>query len=83
MSTTRCKFRCESITHLPGHDKKVKRNVVMNPVYSNDPNSENKKFWDASPGGKFELSYINENIQFEPGGEYYIDITPAPATPTV
>lgn len=72
--TTRCKFKCDSVTIFPGGQK----NVEMTPVYSNDPNSENKKFWDASPGGQFKLNWINPNVSFEPGKEYYLDITEAP-----
>lgn len=54
--------------------------IKMSPVYSNDPNHENKKFWDASPGGQFELNCVNEQAvaQLELGQEYYLDIHPAP-----
>lgn len=72
MEKTRCKFRCESVT-----DHGTAKSVVMHPVYSSDPNHENKKFWDASPGGKLDLTWINPNVGFKPGQEYYLDITPA------
>lgn len=69
---TRCKFRCDSVT-----DHGAAKSVVMTPVYSTDPKSENKVFWDSSPGGKFELNWVNPNVDFKPGKEYYLDITPA------
>jgi hypothetical protein len=88
-STVRAKFRCDQITHLITHvyDPDAKqtyptpaRTVVMSPVYGNgDPNHENTKFWQASPGGKLELSIVNAAAveQFEVGKEYYLDFTPA------
>jgi hypothetical protein len=54
--------------------------IEMSPVYANnDPGHENSKFWDASPGGKFELNCVNKAAveQLELDKEYYIDITPA------
>jgi hypothetical protein len=50
----------------------------MTPVYSDKPDSENKKFWEFTPSGSFEMQAIHEGM-FEPGKEYYIDITPADA----
>lgn len=75
MSTTRCKFKCDKVTTHAGGG----RDVEMSPVYSNDPNSENKAFWNASPGGSFKLNWINPNVSFEPGKEYYLDISEVPA----
>jgi hypothetical protein len=52
----------------------------MSPVYANgDPDHENSKFWNASPGGSFELNIVNAAAveMFEPGKEYYLDFTPA------
>lgn len=54
--------------------------VEMFPVYSNgDPNHENTKFWQASPGGKLELNVINPEAgrEFKVGREFYVDFTPA------
>lgn len=73
-SVTRCKFKCNSVTTHAGGA----RTVEMAPVYSSDPNSENKSFWDASPGGEFKLHWINPKVSFEAGKEYYLDITEAP-----
>ena len=71
---TRCKFKCNTVTQYEGG----KKDVDMSPVYSSDPASENKAFWDASPGGSFKLNYVNPAVSFEPGKEYYLDITEAP-----
>lgn len=71
---TRCKFKCDRVTSHEGG----KRDVHMSPVFSQDQNSENKAFWDQSPGGNFTLNWINPNVEFVPGKEYYIDITEAP-----
>lgn len=55
------------------------KTLVLNPVYGNgDPNHENSKFWDATPGGELRLNVVNPAAvaQFELGKEYYIDFTP-------
>ena len=54
--------------------------LVLNPVYGNgDPDHENTKFWDASPGGELKLNCVNAAAvgQFVLGAEYYVDFTPA------
>lgn len=58
------------------------RTIVMSPVYSAVPGSENKKFWDASPAGEIRLGTVNPGAwrQFELGKEYYVDFTPAANT---
>jgi len=36
------------------------RTIIMTPVYSNnDPNSENSKFWAATPTGEIRLGTVN------------------------
>lgn len=88
----RCKFRCNSVdkqastmSHQVDDGEGGKKwvneprflyGVKMSPVFSDKPDSENKAFWDATPQGSFEMSCIHEG-SFEPGQEYYIDITPA------
>lgn len=53
--------------------------IVLQPVYSSDPEHENRTFWNASPSGEIRLGTINEQAwsQFELGSEYYVDFTPA------
>jgi len=56
--------------------------IRMQPVYGNgDPNHENTKFWQASPGGSLELNCVNAEAvkQFELDREMYLDFTLAPA----
>jgi hypothetical protein len=54
--------------------------VELTPVYSTDPNHENKTFWDATPSGKIELGINNPDAyaQFSLGLDYYVDFTKAP-----
>jgi len=51
--------------------------VGLYPQYSNDPNSENKAFWDATPSGKLELTLTKPEAvgMFESDKDYYIDIS--------
>lgn len=75
MKTIRAKFRIENIT-LP-NDSGRYLNIEMRPVYSEDPGSENKAFWDATPSGYFQMSCKPEAIQgLVEGQEVYIDIVP-------
>ena len=49
-------------------------------VYSQDPNHENKRFWDATPVANLEMTIKNEAAAqyFELGKEYYLDFIEAP-----
>lgn len=49
--------------------------VLLYPVYSSDPNSENGQFYKWTPGGQISLSTINTSAasQFEVGDEFYVD----------
>jgi len=53
--------------------------VVLAPVCSEDPNHENKKFWDATPSGSCWMGINNPAAfdQFEKDAEYYVDFTKA------
>lgn len=80
----RCKFKCHSTmrtsemrrgedgVHRPHH----LYTATMVPVYSDDPEDPNKKWWEATPNGRLEVGTWKE-MPFEPGKEYFIDITPA------
>lgn len=72
IDATRAKFKCVSVTDH-GHAKDAK----FHPVTGDTP--ENKQFWKFTPSGHLELSYINPDVTFVPGQEYYLDITPAQA----
>lgn len=85
--TTRCKFVCSEVKQ--SHQTRSKQietggqwesepyilySAVMTPVYSDNPESENKKFWDYTPSGRLEFGMIKEGL-FQVGKEYYLDIT--------
>lgn len=89
--SVRAKFKVDSIETI-NQPKSVKQTdgsyksepgtmttLKLSPVYSSDPNHENKKFWDASPGGQLTLNCVNPAAveQFKIGKEYYLDFTPA------
>lgn len=67
----RCKFQCGL------KDPGEKGGVTLYPVYSGS--EENKKFFDCTPSGQIQLGILNPEAfkQFEPGKEYYIDISEA------
>jgi hypothetical protein len=77
MGSSRCKMICTKTGEYK-HNSEAKGQFTaeFQPVYSNDPDSENKKFWEFTPSGKLELGCINDQ-GFKAGKEYYIDITPA------
>lgn len=85
--TTRCKFKCNEVKisdsvrskQVEGrweNESYLLYSVVMTPVYSDKPDSENKLFWDATPSGRLEFGMIKEG-SFQVGKEYYLDISPA------
>lgn len=71
--SVRAKFRVDSVTETADS-----ATVEMTPVVSGS--DENKEFYRWTPSGKIVLSTINKKaaIQFERGGECYVDFTPAP-----
>lgn len=74
MPQVRAKFKVVEIT-----EREFGKSVTLQPVYSSDPNSENGQFYKATPGGKIELSTVNDEAakQFEIGKEFYVDFTEA------
>ena len=50
------------------------RTVVLAPVYSDDPQSENKKYWDFTPSGEIKLGTVNPAAweYFGLGEEHYV-----------
>lgn len=73
--TIRAKFVCNA--KIPSYGSTT---VVLNAVYSSDPNSENKAFTDATPSGNIQISIADDKPAleaFQIGQAYYIDFTPA------
>jgi hypothetical protein len=60
-------------------ERKHPGGVQLEAVYSEDPEHENKQFWDATPSAKLEMWINNPDAVrfFEIGKEYYVDFTPA------
>lgn len=76
MSSTRCKFRCGTVIDNGYGGKTVNLNAMWAP---NDPDSENGKFWTATPNGLIQLQINNPDgaAIFETGADYYVDFIPA------
>lgn len=75
MPSTRCKFRCHSIIeNTYGHV------ISLGAAYApDDPESENGKFWTATPSGNIQMQINNPDgaAVFEQGKDYYVDFTPS------
>jgi hypothetical protein len=71
----RCKFVCSEAGKRQGWDKEhpILHHATLIPV--SNGSDENRKFFKATPSGKFEVSSIIPDA-FEVGKEYYIDISP-------
>lgn len=74
----RAKFVVNSVTRRKNWDKSKPDlfDVKLSPVTSGS--EENKKFYEATPGGDISLSTINEYAanSLPLGGEVYVDFTP-------
>ncbi len=81
MTAIRAKFKVTSKIPCWG-DQVV---VNLSAVYSNDPNSENKAFTDATPSGEIKI-WISDGKAaaeaFEMGKDYYVDFIPVPSPAT-
>ena len=81
----RAKFRVQFVKELrsilsgQSEAKKYMEVVELYPVYSDDPNSENRKFWEATPSGMFSMNISNQQAWgwFKEGKEYLLDFTEA------
>jgi hypothetical protein len=84
--SVRAKFRVLRVeitqisTRTPGKDEyhaTEMRTIILNPVYSSNPESENAKFFASTPNGEIRLGTINPNAwsYFQIDKEYYIDFT--------
>ncbi len=76
--TTRAKVRVNAVRQSKTDQGEVwQEHVIMNPVYSPDPASENRKFWEATPAGEVNLFINNPQVfgLFQEGQEVYLDMT--------
>lgn len=70
MSQVKAKFQVNNIeTNENGYTQ-----VSLSPVYSDDPNHENKKYWDATPAGSIFLGVNNQQAfaGYANGDEVYV-----------
>lgn len=61
------------------YEKFLQPTVQLSAVKDEDPQSENGKFWQATPMGTVSLTINNPRGAevFEPGQDYYVDFSPA------
>ena len=86
--TVRAKFKLVGWKNAVGSRLKdgkwvegIVASLEFSAVHSEDPNSENRKFWEATPSGKIELNIVNPEAlkDFDIGKEYYVDFIPVVA----
>jgi len=75
--SVRAKFRVHNVK--PNNDGSGI--VELHPVYSSDPESENAKFYQATPWGSITMGTVNKVVldEMQPGKVFYVDFTEAPA----
>lgn len=82
-SAMRAKFKVTSITQQAhwGKPGASLYTLALQPVTSGS--DENKRFYEATPGGEIKLSVVSEEIgkRFPIGKEVYVDFTLADAPP--
>lgn len=75
--TTRCKFHCHSVRKFIsgfGDNKKPLYEAEFSAVI--DGSEENKKFFEWTPSGSLKIGVYKEDV-FQPGKEYYLDVSEA------
>ena len=74
--TVRAKFTCTGRTAL-GAPHQGAAVVLLQPVYSADPNHPNRAFWEATPAGEVQMTITNPKAAaiFELGKTYTLDFT--------
>lgn len=74
--SVRAKFR---VTNIRNDGQGKPNGFTMSPVYDSNPDSENGKFFAATPGGTVDMWVTRPEVaeQFPLGAEFYIDFTPA------
>lgn len=80
--TTRCKMKCSEIVKRRGYrsDTKAEGDLLSAKFYVVGATSaENTAFFASTPICTLEIASVNPDaMTFDPGKEYYVDITPAP-----
>lgn len=80
----RAKFKCQAVAHHEAPTGGVNLIVSLGAVYGKD-GSDNAQWSKWTPSGTLSMTITNPEVGdfFKPGGEYYLDLTPAaaPVTP--
>ena len=75
MNTVRCKFVCyERAERYDSYNRMTVYSYRFNAVISGS--EENQQFWRWTPGGQLTVDAVKQNL-FEPGKEYYLDLSPS------
>lgn len=77
----RCKMLCNTLAQRSHGNGHVGIQIELGAVYSNDPQSENKSFADATPTASLKMDISPGRpaaAYFQIGKEYYVDIHEAP-----
>jgi len=82
--SVRAKFRVNMVTPYAAQGQEAKATefrIDMAPVYDSNPESENAKFYKATPWGQITLGTVNAAVaeQLKVGSFVYVDFTPAEA----
>ncbi len=72
----RCKFQCTEVSKRIGWSGHAFLHAAKFTAVTNG-SPENEKFFASTPGGSLEVDTVAVDV-FEPGKEYFLDITEAP-----
>lgn len=75
----RAKLRVSEVLHRKGENGETTMEIVkLQAVYSNDENSENKKWSTWTPSASFEMQINNPEAfgKLSSGHEFYVDFIP-------
>ena len=75
VGSVRAKLRCMSVTRTWDNST----NIELQPVTQKGKNSENEKFWKATPSGTAEIRFNGPSVdsrgeEYQPGDYYYVDL---------
>ena len=80
LSAVVCTFKVGKVADIHGRDGKVfQQEIELYAVYGDDPDSENGRFWTATPSGRVLLSINNIDAfgYFHPDDEMYVTLAKA------
>lgn len=72
----RAKFRCNSVEHYGPTSPETARTFRFTPVTASEV-PEDRRFSRYTPSGELVMRVDNPAVEFEVGGFYYVDFTPA------